>query len=219
MRMRYKNDRATGLDDRIFFLSENAVLFSESTRRSTARNVGRLVQIALSMGILLLAGCGTGDPSGLGRSANSSAAAVGAQAGGAQAGGARAVGQLVGSLVAAELPTLGSVVTDDQGWVLYRFDQDSASPSAVTCIGECATTWPPVLTDGAPGLVGVAADLVGSVVRPDSLRQVTLAGWPLYRYAGDRKPGQWRGQGKSKAWFAVRTSGKKNSRAATGPGG
>ena len=218
MRMRYEYDRAAGQDDRICFLSARALLFSENTRRGTARNVGRLIQIALSTGILLLAGCGTGDPSGPERGADSSAPAAAAAAG-AQAGEAQAGGQLVGSLVAAELPTLGAVVTDDQGWVLYRFDQDSAAPSAVTCIGECATTWPPVLTDGAPGLDGVAADLVGSVVRPDSLRQVTLAGWPLYRYAGDRKPGQWRGQGKSKAWFAVRSSGKKNSRAATGPGG
>jgi predicted lipoprotein with Yx(FWY)xxD motif len=213
MRTRYENDREAGPDDRIHCLSANALLFSEKTRWGTARNVGRLVQIALSTGILLLAGCGTGDPSGPGRSADSSAPAA------APAVGAQAGGQLVGSLVAAELPTLGAVVTDDHGWVLYRFDQDSAAPSAATCIGECATTWPPVLTDGAPGLDGVAADLVGSVVRPDSLRQVTLAGWPLYRYAGDRKPGQWRGQGKSKAWFAVRSSGKKNSQAATGPGG
>ena len=213
MRMRGAFDREARANDRMLILSANDLAFPENARRRTLRNVGRLVQVALSTGLLLLAGCGAGDPSVPGRSANSSAPAA------AAAIGAQAAGQLVGSLVAAELPTLGSVVTDDQGWVLYRFDQDSAAPSAVTCIGECATTWPPVLTDGAPGLDGVAADLVGSVVRPDSLRQVTLAGWPLYRYAGDQKPGQWRGQGKSEAWFAVRSSGKKNSRAATGPGG
>jgi predicted lipoprotein with Yx(FWY)xxD motif len=174
------------------------------------RNARRLVLIALAVGVVMLAGCGDGgqvaDPlAGYSPAVEDPAAGAATVPGNVLA---------VGSLVAAELPTLGPVVTDDQGWVLYRFDKDSATPSAVTCIGDCATRWPPVLTDGAPELDGVAADLVGSVVRPDGIRQVTLAGWPLYRYAGDTAPGEWHGQGKNSAWYAVLSTGKKNTRPA-----
>ncbi|WP_328891976.1 hypothetical protein [Streptomyces sp. NBC_00316] len=37
-------------------------------------------------------------------------------------------------------------------------------------------------------------------------------GWPVYRYAGDTKPGDLNGQGIGGTWFAVGTSGKKVTR-------
>jgi predicted lipoprotein with Yx(FWY)xxD motif len=56
---------------------------------------------------------------------------------------------------------------------------------------------------------GVDPTLVGSVARADGKKQVTLAGWPLYRHTGDKKAGDLTGQGKGGTWFAVTPEGKK----------
>ena len=58
-----------------------------------------------------------------------------------------------------------------------------------------------MLADGEPELDGVSAKLVGTVVREDGAKQITLGGWPLYRYIGDPKPGAWKGQMVSGTWF------------------
>ncbi|TDC60288.1 hypothetical protein E1258_15185 [Micromonospora sp. KC207] len=114
--------------------------------------------------------------------------------------------QLIGKTVAR----MGKVVTDEEGWVLYRFDKDSDDPPASNCVDKCAEVWPPALTDGSPQLNGVSDDKVGTITRQDGTRQITLGGWPLYRYIGDKKPGQWKGQGVSGTWFVAQPDGKKN---------
>ncbi|MFJ1790203.1 hypothetical protein [Kitasatospora griseola] len=107
--------------------------------------------------------------------------------------------------------TLGTLVTDGQGFTLYRFDQDTNNPSATHCTGDCATLWPPELTtgSGAPALKGIDAKLVSTVTRPDGTHQITLNGWPLYRYAPDTKPGQTNGQGVGGTWWATTPTGDK----------
>ncbi|MBF9128345.1 hypothetical protein I0C86_04965 [Plantactinospora sp. S1510] len=117
---------------------------------------------------------------------------------------------LTDGLVGRKVARMGQVVTDDKGFVLYRFDKDSAKPPKSTCVGDCARVWPPVLTDGKPDLKGIADDKVGTVARPDGTRQVTIGNWPVYRYIGDKKPGQWRGQGVAGTWFVVTPTGTKN---------
>lgn len=114
--------------------------------------------------------------------------------------------QLVGKTVAR----MGKVVTDGEGWTLYRFDKDSANPPTSNCAGECAKIWPPALTDGNPEISGIAPDKVGTVNRQEGTKQLTIGGWPVYRYAGDEKPGQWKGQGVGGTWFVVAPDGKKN---------
>ncbi|SNT65830.1 Secreted repeat of unknown function [Asanoa hainanensis] len=108
------------------------------------------------------------------------------------------------------VPKMGQVVTDQDGFVLYRFDNDSADPSASTCEGKCAAVWPPAYTDGSPTLSGVALGKVGTVTRKDGTQQLTIGGWPVYRYIGDEKPGQWKGQKVGNVWFVVKPDGKKN---------
>jgi predicted lipoprotein with Yx(FWY)xxD motif len=89
-------------------------------------------------------------------------------------------------LWAVQSGALGVLVADGDGRPVYRFDRDSHQPSSTTCTGSCADAWPPVLIGNQPpDLEGVNASLVGSIVRPDGQRQLTLAGWPLYRHAGD----------------------------------
>jgi predicted lipoprotein with Yx(FWY)xxD motif len=115
-------------------------------------------------------------------------------------------------LVARQIPKMGNVVTNNN-WVLYRFDKDTANPPASNCNDTCAKIWPPVLTNGTPKLEGVDANLVGTVTRADGTTQVTLNGWPVYRYAGDTKgaePPTWKGQKVGNTWWVMDQNGKKN---------
>ncbi|MER7165928.1 hypothetical protein ABT336_07605 [Micromonospora sp. NPDC000207] len=118
--------------------------------------------------------------------------------------------KLTQALKGKAVPKMGKVVTDEKGFLLYRFDKDTNDPAASNCVDKCAQVWPPALTDGNPQLDGVADEKVGTVTRQDGTRQITLDGWPLYRYIGDKKAGQWKGQGVGGTWFAVQPNGKKN---------
>jgi predicted lipoprotein with Yx(FWY)xxD motif len=105
---------------------------------------------------------------------------------------------------------IGKVVVDHEGFTLYRFDHDTATPSKATCDGECALTWLPVpAEDSSVTVEGVGQGLVGEVRRSDDTEQLTLAGWPLYRYAPDQKPGDTTGHGQGGLWFAIGPDGKK----------
>jgi predicted lipoprotein with Yx(FWY)xxD motif len=114
-------------------------------------------------------------------------------------------------LTANNTPKLGTVVVDGQGYTLYRFDEDTSKPPASNCSGECAQRWPPVLaTPGSPLTVeGVPQDVVGTINRPDGSVQLTLGGWPVYRYSGDTEPGATGGQGVGGSWSAVTPDGGK----------
>jgi predicted lipoprotein with Yx(FWY)xxD motif len=63
--------------------------------------------------------------------------------------------------------------------------------------------------EGALDLQGVARSAVGMVQRPDGSSQLTIAGWPVYRYAGDTTPGATGGQGVGGTWFAFTPVGGK----------
>jgi predicted lipoprotein with Yx(FWY)xxD motif len=120
--------------------------------------------------------------------------------------------QTTDRLTGTRVPRMGAVIEDEGGWVLYRFDKDTAKPaSASACEGDCAKVWLPALTnDGKPRLAGVDPELVGTVTRADGSKQLTVAGWPLYRYIGDKKPGTWQGQNVNGTWFVIKPSGRKN---------
>ncbi|WIM95256.1 hypothetical protein ACTOB_007340 [Actinoplanes oblitus] len=119
--------------------------------------------------------------------------------------------RLTKSLTGASVARMGKVVEDQNGFVLYRFDNDGDDPAKSNCNGDCAKVWPPALTnDGKPTLKGVNQKLVGTVTRADGTKQLTLKGWPLYRYVGDKKPGQWKGQNVNGKWFVITPTGTKN---------
>ncbi|HEY2195805.1 MAG TPA: hypothetical protein VGH76_26385 [Actinomycetospora sp.] len=110
------------------------------------------------------------------------------------------------NLATRETP-LGLVATSD-GYTVYEYTKDSNKPSAATCTGACATAWPPVLANDTPWLKGVNPDKVGTVDRPDGTKQMTLNGWPLYRYAKDAKAGDTTGNGVGGTWKALNPEGK-----------
>lgn len=114
-------------------------------------------------------------------------------------------------LKATKVARMGTTVQDQNGFVLYRFDKDEDSPAKSNCNDDCAKIWPAALTnDGEPKLTGVDESLVGTVTRADGTKQLTLKGWPLYRYIGDKKAGQWKGQNVSGTWFVIQPNGTKN---------
>ncbi|MFJ4002393.1 SCO0930 family lipoprotein [Streptomyces sp. NPDC090023] len=152
--------------------------------------------------------------------ASASAAAIGTGLGsgngygadGAQASASPATPAApAGKLTVATNPQLGNVLTDGSGLTLYRFDKDTAEPPKTNCDGDCATTWPPVPADDANAGAGIDKAMLGEVTRADGTKQLTIGGWPAYRYAKDLNSGDVNGQGVGGKWFALAPNGKKAS--------
>jgi predicted lipoprotein with Yx(FWY)xxD motif len=115
-------------------------------------------------------------------------------------------------LAATEIPNFGPALTDGEGRTLYLFTNDSKDPSTTTCVEDCATKWPPLtVDDGSVDVQGVDESLVGTITRPDGGTQVTVGGWPVYRYAQDTAAGQTNGHGVGGTWFVIEPAGCKSS--------
>ncbi|MFE9408042.1 SCO0930 family lipoprotein [Streptomyces sp. NPDC006704] len=130
-----------------------------------------------------------------------------------QAGGAVSAAKQAGQLTVTDTKDLGKVVTDNAGFTLYRFDKDTASPPASRCDGDCAKTWPAVPADGVTAAPGTGQSELGSLTRADGTKQLTIGGWPMYRYAKDTNPGDTNGQNVGGTWHAAAPDGKKASAA------
>ena len=161
--------------------------------------------------LLAIAGCGGGN------SSNNSASSGGGPYGGggestettaktasSEGGGSAAV------ITASSAGDLGKVIVDSQGMTLYDFHKDKGGKSA--CYGACATSWPPLLSEGKPQAgEGAMASKLGTVERTDGTMQVTYAGHPLYTFVEDKKPGEANGNDVSAfgaQWYALLPSGE-----------
>jgi len=101
-----------------------------------------------------------------------------------------------------------TLLVDQGGMTLYHFTRERTR--RVLCVGGCASVWPPLLvSQGLRPLAGLGINRLklGTIRRPDGKLQVTYAGFALYRFSGDAKPGDTKGQGFGKLWFAVRPFG------------
>jgi predicted lipoprotein with Yx(FWY)xxD motif len=101
-----------------------------------------------------------------------------------------------GQAITAQATSLGVILVDGAGRTVYEFANDTNGTSA--CTGACAANWPPVtapspLPTSLPGVTGP----LGVATRQDGTSQLTVAGHPLYTFAGDTAPGQTNGQGKT----------------------
>lgn len=104
---------------------------------------------------------------------------------------------------------LGTILVNGEGFTLYRFDMDTAKPSASHCTGSCATLWPAVPAADANSVQGVDHKLIGSVTGTGGAKQLTIDGWPVYTYSADAKAGDTNGQGFGGIWWAVTPTGGK----------
>jgi len=158
---------------------------------------------------LMAAGCGSDSNSGEGGGYGSSGegTATNEAAKNESSGG----GGPATTIAVASVGDLGKVLVDSKGFTLYYFKKDKGGKSA--CYGACAGVWPPLTTGGSPkGMSGVQASMLGTTKRKDGTEQVTYAGWPLYTYEADRKPGEANGNDIDSfggEWYALHSNGEK----------
>jgi predicted lipoprotein with Yx(FWY)xxD motif len=135
-------------------------------RFSGARGAG--LGVVILTGMLLVAACSSSTSKSVSAGASPTATAT----------------VLVGSKNA-------SVLTDASGMTLYTYDKDTAGATTSACTGGCAAAWPPLTVTGTPtagpGVSGTLGTIPGG--------QVTLDGHPLYRWMGDKAPGDITGEG------------------------
>ena len=111
------------------------------------------------------------------------------------------------SLEVAQDPTLGAYVTGRDGMALYLFKPDTGTTS--NCNDDCAAKWPPLTVEdeddisAGSGVTGALA----TITRADGSMQATLAGHPLYYFAGDKAAGEVNGQGLNEVWFLAAPDG------------
>ena len=163
-----------------------------------------ILAVLALVGVLAVAGCGS--------SSNSSSS------GGAYGGSEETTSKPASSTSSEGAPItvgtasgVGKVLVDSNGLTLYYFEKDQNGESA--CYGPCEKGWPPLTTEGAPQAgEGAMASKLGTTKRKDGTIQVTYAGWPLYTFVEDKKPGEDNGTD-SKAfgatWYPLHPNGKK----------
>lgn len=102
--------------------------------------------------------------------------------------------------------SLGKVLVDANGKTVYMFSPDSSGKS--TCDSSCLQYWPPVTpSKAAPTVTGKVA----STTTTAGSKIATVAGWPVYTFSQDQKPGDVNGEGFSDfggIWYAVSPAGQ-----------
>ena len=100
----------------------------------------------------------------------------------------------------------GMVLAGPKGLTLYYYSEDKPHSGRSACTGSCAAAWPPLTAPvRAPAGVFLPGPL-GMITRPGGVRQVTINGYPVYFYAGDKAPGQTTGNGIEGAWHVIKIS-------------
>jgi predicted lipoprotein with Yx(FWY)xxD motif len=168
------------------------------------RSFPAIALIAL-IALLAIAGCGdSDDSSGSGGGYGSRTESTTTASSESSADGEVAI------VSATTVPKLGKVIVDSKGFTLYDFHKDKGGKSA--CYGACAKVWPPLLSEGKPQAgEGAMAAKLGTTERKDGTLQVTYAGWPLYTYEADVKPGDANGNDIDSfgaEWYALQPSGE-----------
>ena len=96
------------------------------------------------------------------------------------------------------------MLASSRGLTLYYYAEDKPHSGKSACTGTCATAWPPLAAPvKAPAGVRLPGRL-GVITRPNGVKQVTLNGYPLYFYVGDKAPGQAKGNGIGGSWHVVK---------------
>ncbi|MFE7773774.1 SCO0930 family lipoprotein [Streptomyces sp. NPDC057445] len=190
---------------------------------NTWRNASLAVTAAAVLALTTACGQETGTTTPAGQAVGAAKPAGQPAAGGygadySGAGEAASAPKTAGQLAVLDSKKLGKVLTDSEGWTLYRFDKDTVSPPKSNCEGDCAKAWPVVAAGDVTAAPGTDASLIGEVTRADGSKQLTIGGWPMYRYAKDTKPGDTKGQGVGGTWFASAPDGKKAAAGGAGDG-
>ena len=98
--------------------------------------------------------------------------------------------------------TLGSILTDSDGFSLYFFSLDSKGDS--NCTNGCLTNWPVFYVDDLTLDSGLDATDFGTITRSDGEMQTTYKGWPLFLFANDAAAGNTNGDGVGDVWYIAK---------------
>jgi predicted lipoprotein with Yx(FWY)xxD motif len=102
---------------------------------------------------------------------------------------------------------LGEHIVDGDGMTLYVSVLDGENEPE--CVGDCATVWPALGTEGEPSVSDdLDEDLLDTVERDDGVTQVTYAGHPLYLFVSDGEEGDVNGQEINDQWFVLDPEGE-----------
>jgi predicted lipoprotein with Yx(FWY)xxD motif len=164
------------------------------------RNPGRaatLIAVALAV-----TACGKGS-----YSTGSAGGAYGSPVGGgtqASTSGPSTSGASTSGALKTETVGAGKVLASSGGLTLYYYAEDKPGSGKSVCTGSCAAAWPALAAPvRAPAGVRLPGPL-GMITRPGGVRQLTINGYPVYTYAGDKAPGQAKGNGIEGAWHVIK---------------
>ena len=138
-------------------------------------------------GAAVLAACGAAGPSNSPSATTSGPAASG------------------GTTISTTTTSLGTVLTNSQGFTLYYFLPEQNSTIGA-CTGGCLTAWPPLVPTGATTAASGVTGTLGTtaiMLNGAAAIEVTYNGWPLHTFASDTSPGQTSGNGVAGKWFAA----------------
>lgn len=173
----------------------------------------RLIAVtALGVAAIALAACGaTGGPSSGASPSVASPSVASPSAGSATAAkppAAPVVAHPAQPVAIGERQTsVGLVLTNPAGRTLYTYRLDKGAGSH--CTGPCAITWPPLMVAPHASLTSSVSlpHALGTIARPDGM-QATYDGHPLYLFAGDKAPGETKGQAVMQLWFVATPVGR-----------
>jgi predicted lipoprotein with Yx(FWY)xxD motif len=97
----------------------------------------------------------------------------------------------------------GGYLTGEQGMTLYYSLNDAPGNGISNCIDECSSLWPPFYADLILVPSGLSTSDFATISRTDGRMQTTYKGWPLYKYAEDKKPGDIIGDKANEIWFVI----------------
>jgi predicted lipoprotein with Yx(FWY)xxD motif len=173
--------------------------------------VRHILATAAAVGaVLATAACGaspTATPAANQRQLQQQPPAVAAPTGTVAVDDAPATGAANAALKATEAGALGTIVVNGEGKTLYRFDKDVNKPPKSNCIDACAAAWPAATISDAATYEGVDKALIGTIDRPDGVKQLTIGNWPMYTYAKDAKAGDVTGEAVGGTWWAAAPNG------------
>ena len=96
---------------------------------------------------------------------------------------------------------VGAHLADAKGSTLYVFKKDAPGKSA--CAGGCVAKWPLFYREEVAAGPGLKASDFGTLTRDDGQKQSTYKGMPLYYFAGDKAPGDAKGDKVGDVWFVA----------------
>lgn len=162
--------------------------------------------IAATLAAVALAACGSSSKSS--SSTSPSTAATTTQGAAATTTTSAGGGATTGATVAVASSKLGNILVDSNGMTLYLWEKDTTADKS-SCTGACATAWPPEVVTGTPTYgTGLTASMFSTITRDDGSKQLAVNGHPLYRWMGDKAPGDTNGQDVND-FYVVSSSGEK----------